>query len=169
MINSNIMNYFLVMAICLMMVSCASLVPVTSPEDSFEQVLEFPGLSKDDLYLCANTWFVMTFTDAESVIQFSDKEGGRIAARCNVITDQWFYDGLEFGNRIKFSQVVLVNIKDGRLRLEITLLSFDPPHTALTYYERKFKIQGNVIDPRLMWEDLANSLYTYVNSENQAW
>ncbi|WP_107822016.1 DUF4468 domain-containing protein [Mangrovibacterium marinum] len=45
-----------------------------------EQVIEVPG-TKDELYVKANEWMVRSFNNAKSVIQFQDKEAGKIMGK----------------------------------------------------------------------------------------
>ena len=59
----------------LLSLACATTKNVSSLPDSYEEVVEISG-SKDTLYTKANLVFVDLFNNAESVLQFSDKEAG---------------------------------------------------------------------------------------------
>lgn len=48
---------------------------------TFEKVIEISDKSKDQIYIKANGWFVETFNSAESVIEFQDKEAGKIMGK----------------------------------------------------------------------------------------
>ena len=47
---------------------------------TYTEVVELPNVSKADFYLRANTWFSRAFKSAKNVIDFQDKETGKIIA-----------------------------------------------------------------------------------------
>jgi len=47
----------------------------------FEKIINVLNTPKDELYIKVNSWFVETFTSAESVIEFQDKEAGRVMGK----------------------------------------------------------------------------------------
>jgi hypothetical protein len=63
--------------------ACGTMMGAKAPEEArrFEKVIDVPGFSKSDLYVKANAWFVETFNSAESVIEFQDKEAGKIMGK----------------------------------------------------------------------------------------
>lgn len=91
-------------------------------EQSFEvqKVIEVPGVSKDDLYVLANSACVEMFRNAEAVIQFSDKSAGIIKGRftiSNVFYALFYYD---------YAVAVTVEVKDGRCRLTLSDITYAP-------------------------------------------
>lgn len=48
---------------------------------SMMNIIEAPRLSKEQIYIQANSWFVHTFNSGKSVIQLNEKEAGTILAK----------------------------------------------------------------------------------------
>ena len=91
--------------------SCGTMYGAKGTEDArnFERIGEFPNVSKSDLYIRANSWFVATFVSAESVIEFNDKESGKIMGKFTYEYDEGVYT-------YRVRQVISVDIKDGKIR-----------------------------------------------------
>lgn len=53
---------------------------------TYSEVIEVPNVSKDELYLRANTWLSRAFKSAKAVIDVQDKEAGKIIAKGNITT-----------------------------------------------------------------------------------
>ncbi len=51
----------------------------TSP--AYSQIVDAPGLSKDELFVGINRWIAYEFATSESVINYADKEAGVISGR----------------------------------------------------------------------------------------
>jgi hypothetical protein len=51
---------------------------------TFSEVVQVDSLSKNDIYLRANDWIIKTFNSSKDVIQFNDKDAGKIV--CKTIT-----------------------------------------------------------------------------------
>ena len=90
--------------------SCATI--VISQESS--KVVKIEGKSKDDLYIRANTWMVETFNNAESVIQFSDKENG-------IVTGKYIMANIIASNTTRHNvySIIKIQVKDGAARITI--------------------------------------------------
>ncbi len=147
--------------------SCSIIFGVTaSPEKrTFKRVIDVPNRSKNKLYVSANSWFVDTFDYAGSVIEFTDKEEGRIIGKYVFNTFQGFENFI-------IRQTITVDVKDGRVRLTIS----NP------YYKWiGDNIDGDKDDPsevfeplvtedgleiaRREWEKLAQSLTNYLRKD----
>ncbi|PTN28985.1 hypothetical protein C6366_18615, partial [Desulfonatronum sp. SC1] len=63
--------------------SCASMMGTTAPEEArrYERIIEVPNHTKSEIYVKANAWFVETFNSAENVIEFNDRESGRVMGK----------------------------------------------------------------------------------------
>lgn len=68
----------LIIAMAICMSSCMTKKLISINEVS--KVINVKG-SKTELYIKASTWMVETFSDAKSVIQFSDKESGTVMGK----------------------------------------------------------------------------------------
>ena len=67
-----------------------------------------PNLSKDQIFVEANLWMIDIFNDAESVIQYSDKEAGVLKGRY-----VWFYQApAQYTPEYKFTSTITLYIKD---------------------------------------------------------
>ncbi len=53
----------------------------SSEKRTFKRIIEVPNRTKNSLYVSANSWFVDIFDYAGSVIEFTDKEQGRIIGK----------------------------------------------------------------------------------------
>ncbi len=138
-----------------------------SPEKRiFKRLIEVPNRSKNSLYVSANSWFVDTFDYAGSVIEFTDKEEGRIIGKYVFNTFQGIQNFI-------VRQTITVDVKDNKVRLTIS----NP------YYKWiGDDISGNDYDPeqnfeplvtedgleiaRREWEKLAYSLTNYVKKDS---
>jgi hypothetical protein len=94
----------------------ANLITFNEEEDLVE-VYEFPTLTKDQLFLKANSWMVEVFSNAESVIQHADKEDGAIIGR-------YLMDGsltvTQYGNiDSRVYAVIDIRVRDGKAKIEI--------------------------------------------------
>lgn len=63
----------------------AGLYPVNENTDriEFSEIVEAVSLSKDQLFSNAQTWIANTFGDYKNVIQFEDKETGKLILKGN--------------------------------------------------------------------------------------
>jgi hypothetical protein len=76
------MKNLIYLLVLFLLPSCAALTPIPISYESFLKTKEITAdKNRADLFVAANSWMVETFNDAESVIQFSDKEAGIIKGR----------------------------------------------------------------------------------------
>lgn len=140
--------------------------PKAKVEDlSFEEVIDLPGMSKEKLYIRANSWFVDIFNSAESVIQFQDKEEGRLMGKYVTDAEMSVYNYL-------IKSTIQVDIKDEKVRL----LFKDPYFKAISddtgnVYNEDYKVldsKDGVMLARRNWKALSVSFKEYMNS-NDDW
>ena len=156
-------SFCLLIATCLC--SCVSLKPIT--QTKFEKVIEVPNVSKTDLYIKVNEWFVKNFISAKSVIQFQDKEEGKIIGKY-VTRLPDIYAGINYS--YESTQTISVDVRDNRIRLTIT----DPcvsQGTTTTYGISWGSCEKSASDKSQLamsvkWENLAHSLEEYVNNSS---
>ncbi len=98
--------------------SCVSPVMV-SVDTPFERVVEASG-TQSELYLKANEWMVGIFRNADSVIEFSDKETGAIIGKYLMFGQlkPTGYMAMTLDSRI-FAKID-VRVKDGKAKLTIS-------------------------------------------------
>lgn len=151
----------------LFLVSCATMMgsKITDPSlREMEKVLEFPEQSQDDLYIKANAWFVETFTSAESVIEFQDKESGKIMGKYVFSYSEglYFYD---------VKQTLSIDLRDGKVRAKIinplfraTGDALNGRYAAIPAYKPLESVAG-IDKARLEWLELIRSLQNHLNKD----
>ncbi len=149
-------------AVLLMMIfnSCASLFSPKATEEQkrMEKILSFEQKNKEELYIQTNAWFVKIFRSAESVIEFQDKEAGKIMGKY-VFS---LYDGIY---KFNIKQVLSIDIKDEKIRIILSnpakkLISNDVNYDYVTVKSQKLMEKI-----RLEWEKLIQSLITSIDNE----
>lgn len=94
--------------------------PIEDGVITYTEVIQVEGVSQGDLYLKANDWIVKTFNSPKDVIQFNDKEAGKII--CKTITGVDIGKGL---NRIQINPIYyLISIETREGRYKITASDF---------------------------------------------
>lgn len=91
---------------------------------SMINVIQAPSLSKDQIYIQTNSWFVNTFNSGKSVIQLNEKDAGVILAKGYLknIAEQV---GFAISYEISASVLFRIDIKDGRARLITTIQEYE--------------------------------------------
>ena len=88
-------------------------------------------MSADDNFVRANEWMVETFNNAESVIQFTDKEAGIVEGR--YVMQEGLVSTSPYSTPIpSFSAIITIRVKDNASRIEI-----DPPSGMYTQVSMK--------------------------------
>ena len=153
--------------LCLILTSCGT-TSLVRPENNYEKIIEIEGLSKDKLYIKANAWFVETFNSAESVIEFQDKEEGKIIGK---------YASKSYYRDLKYRTVVSVDVQENRVRVKFyDAMVWHEPHGKYMSVETN---SGNAqswrgVYRRLsedlipQWKGLANVLESRLN-ESDDW
>lgn len=132
--------------------------PATPSEKTMTVVFDVKGVDKKELFVRANTWFVANFKDAKSVIQFNDKESGKIAGKYYAEVTS----GVSiFGTR----QMIEVDVKDEKARIVfqdpmmIFLGSAFGTKGEQAGFDWQDVNQKGVMDAiRVKWQNLASSL-----------
>ncbi|MBO4811259.1 MAG: DUF4468 domain-containing protein [Prevotella sp.] len=102
----------------------ASGLPLDKNESlTYQQVIEAPGKTRDQLYVALNYWATATFKDKQA-ITLNDKEAG-----CIIITSTIPAIVNHTGTLNKYSvsitPVIRLDIKDGKVRVTYTVQSYD--------------------------------------------
>ena len=147
---------------------CASMYGPNAPVEmrSFEKIIEIPNVTKDEIYVKSNSWFVETFNSAESVIEYQDKEAGKIMGKYvfSYTEGLYFYD---------VKQTISIDIKDNRIRVsiynpfsKITGDALNGNNSGNSY--KPLVTQAGIDKARLHWNKLAKSLEESLNA-NSDW
>ncbi|MGE0930203.1 DUF4468 domain-containing protein [Peijinzhouia sedimentorum] len=74
--------------------------------------------SKDENYVLANEWMVETFNNAESVIQFTDKESGTVKGKY-IIKEGFVSTSPYAASRDALFAIITIRVRDSSSRIEI--------------------------------------------------
>lgn len=107
---------FLVFAL-LIIQSCGTVQNIKATDLSTTKIYENLNKSQSDLYVISNSWMIDTFKNAESVIQFSDKETGSIIGKYLLWGSVVHSGYLSTDNRI-FAKID-ISLKDNRAKISI--------------------------------------------------
>ena len=163
-------DYLVLFSILLSIIAlfgCGTIMGSAASEDQrrFEKIIDVPNVSKNDLYIKVNSWFVETFNSAESVIEFQDKEAGKIMGK-------YVYTYSEGVYTHAVRQTLSIDIKDGRIKMVINDPYFKTTSgMGQTYYNAQYgplKTQAGIDRARKEWYSLSFSLEDYLN-KNSSW
>ena len=101
--------------------SCGTTKPVVI--EPVVKVVKIEGKSQKELYIRANTWMVETFKNADSVIQFSDKENGIVTGKYLLSTLGLEGSGMSAKQKNVFA-LIKIQVKDGASKITISPDSF---------------------------------------------
>lgn len=85
---------------------------------TYQDVVETPGISSKDLYVRANSWFATRYNSAQNVIQYNDKEEGKIIGKGAFTL---LYSMAE--RMVNYT--ITIEVKEGRYRYTISQFSLD--------------------------------------------
>lgn len=74
------MKHAIPLLIIASLISCSAPRPITKHVD-LSEIIDAPGMSKDALYVNINSWMAEFFASREHVVQFQDKESGKVVCR----------------------------------------------------------------------------------------
>lgn len=125
-----------ILVLSIFIISCAPILEVKI--QSVQEVVETKG-SKNDLFVKANQWMVKTFNNAESVIQFTDKESGTITGKYMLKQTYSVGNNYQYVPNGGIFAVINIDIKDNKARITITPEDYRTPSQhndpALIYKE----------------------------------
>lgn len=90
---------------------------------TYQQVIDAPGKTKQQLYVALNYWATATFKDKQA-ITLNDKEAGCIiiSSTIDAIAD---HTGTLFRYVVSITPVIKLDIKDGKVRITYTVQNYD--------------------------------------------
>ena len=90
---------------------------------TYQQVIEAPGKSRQQLYVALNYWATATFKDKQA-ITLNDKEAGCIIIS-STIAGIAEHTGTLNKYSVSITPVIRLDIKDGRIRVTYTVQNYD--------------------------------------------
>lgn len=97
----------------------------TDPETGkvyFEEVVQAPGISKNELYSRSREWFARSFRSAEHVLQMDDREAGKLAGRAWTLIE---IEQLQAITTVKLRFLIMVQIRDERYKVTFTDIEYE--------------------------------------------
>lgn len=90
---------------------------------TYQEVIQAPGKTKQQLYLLINYWVTATFKDKQA-ITLNDKDAGCIivSSRLDAIAD---HTGTLYRYVVNITPIIRIDIKDGRIRVTYTVQNYD--------------------------------------------
>ena len=122
------MKKLLLLIIAISFVGCAPLKMVT--EIKYEGIIEMPDKSKTELFGMSNEWMVKQFTDARSVIQFSNLEIGTISGKYLM----YYSPPGQYSSEINFYSIITIHVKDGKAQLSVDPQGSLPRYLGMEMY-----------------------------------
>ena len=90
---------------------------------TYQQVIEAPGKTRQQLYVALNYWVTATFKDKQA-ITLNDKEAGCIIITSTIV-DIAEHIGTLNKYAVSISPVIRIDIKDGKVRVTYTVQTYD--------------------------------------------
>ncbi|MEK0338523.1 MAG: DUF4468 domain-containing protein [Nitrosopumilus sp.] len=139
---------------------CAANIKRVESDRSFQKTFEGIGLNKVEIYTKSLQWLAKTYTDAKEVIEFQDKEVGKIIGRG--MSTVVFNPTLIAPINVNIQYTLTIDIKDDRFRI-----------TFSNFFSHDIS-GGNIMEdnylklkPRL--EALSLDLSNYLKTKEEDW
>ncbi len=114
-------NIALALMFCsVLLTSCGGVYSKTllTPEAK-RSVVNVPNVSQSDLFVMANNWMVENFTDAKSVVQYSDKEAGTVTGKYLLHTIITGITSTSPDTENDIYAIIKIQTKDGAARIQV--------------------------------------------------
>lgn len=150
----------------LILSSCVMTGAKVSPEmREFSEVINVPNKDKSILYVNVNEWFVNNFNSAESVIEFQDKESGKIMGKYT----SSYSEGIHY---YMVEQTISIDVKDSKIKLVFSNPRYKITGDALNgnyrgdavYYP--LEAQSGIDNARAEWVSVCASLKEFLTKES---
>lgn len=152
----------LFMVFILLSLACASTSKVSTLPEQYEEIVDIEG-TKDSIYTKANLAFVDLFNNAESVLQFSDKEAG-------VMKGKYVSSVSVASSEYKVTTTVEVSVKEGKYRIIMTLTDITETYNVWTgrnSIPRQVSPNDDILSKmNLEWKYLAKSFKSKMNKDS---
>ncbi len=138
-------------------ISCAT----TSASD-YEpkiEIVEAEGQAKDELFRKMNTWAVRFFKDANSAIDYTDKDEGVISGKAYMVLSNWF------GQPVVAYTLFTIECKDEKCRMTLELL--DMPYFVNTYGRKVY--QGSLDDVEACYQNIITEFKKEIKANATDW
>mgnify|MGYP000120821397 CR=1 FL=1 len=148
----------ILLSFTLLLTSCMIVDVTTPPQENIYNI----DKTKNELYLLANEWMVRRFNNAESVIQFQDKEAGKIVGKYNLHTIS--NNSVQYNITIPIYCIIDISTKEGAVKISI-----EPTGTWQFDEEGMTIYDYSAADAEKDIQDLCNNLKDYLNNNTSDW
>ncbi|MBQ9471421.1 MAG: DUF4468 domain-containing protein [Bacteroidales bacterium] len=91
---------------------------------TYQQVIDAPGKTKEQLYVAVNYWVTSTFVKDKQAISLNDKEAGSIIISSTLADIAQHMGGVQSFS-VHITPVIKIDIKDGKVRATLTVQNYD--------------------------------------------
>lgn len=112
------MKKYLLLLLGITIISCGAIPQVSGPPP-INKLVE-TNLNKDDNYVRANEWMVEAFNNAESVIQFSDKENGIVKGKY-ILKPAYISTSPYVASTPSKSAIITIKVKDNAAKITVDI------------------------------------------------
>jgi len=166
------LSFIVCFLVTLSCVTSGSKEKITEPV-IFAEIVEANGISQETLFTRTNMWLVDVFRNAESVIQFSDKESGVIKGK---YIDNGILDGMFI---CRVYSTITIEIREGRYRISFSdptyyyigdTVNGTPPNYGINdRKERPVETIDLANNVKESWIKLAENLKVNINQSGSSW
>lgn len=159
---------FRVCVLVILFTSCANkYTPASQEQLTQSDIYNIEGKTKAELYVSANEWMAENFVNAKSVIQYSDKEAGKIVGK--------YIDNSQEGSYYyTYKSVMTISFKDGRIKVDHKDAEFYKRHSLdFTDEDRKvfkpFKSIEGMVKIKKQWTKINDQLVAHLSNAQEDW
>lgn len=116
------MKILLIILPLFLLIGCVTTMATIEQEKSLEEIKEFPGLTKDELYKNALNWVARSYNSANDVVQLRDPESGQIICRATACQAWQPFVGTQC-----IYYTMLVDVKNEKARVRIENINSNSP------------------------------------------
>jgi hypothetical protein len=120
---------------------------------SYTKVIKVNNLTKNEIYANTNMWFINYFNSPQHVIQFQDKEEGKIGGKYHL------YMAYHNGAYNYKNVTLLLDMKDEKIRFKCNFL----------YKTTKLSNKAKIDLYNTNFDSLTNSLKNYLDESSVNW
>ena len=132
------MKKIVIAVITMALIGCASVQQIKPEDRTFHRIVEVKGSDKDAIYESSKRWIAHTFNSAKAVIEYQDREAGKIIGNGAI---QYPCSGLECIAKgdWKILFTMSIDAKDERFRMTFSNLQLTWPPQYTTPARAGFK------------------------------
>ena len=159
-LKKSLIGLFIGIPFIIFSLACATTKGVVTVPEQYSEIVDILG-KKSEIYTKANLAFVDLFRNAESVIEFSDKEAG-------ILKGKYYSNNINFGlSYYDVYSIIEVSVKDGKYRIQMSIAEVK---TYDGWSKRYITVQPNdniITAMQAQWKELATEFNSKMNTSNE--